>query len=82
MISRRKNLFLSDSVEVQQQSAMISTKVNKNLKQMLLKMEVATNKSAHTGERISICQWEATWQLLSNVSSVYVCVCVCVCLPL
>lgn len=58
-ISQRENLFLSDSVEVQQQAAMINTKVNKNLKQVLLRMEVATNKSTHTGERISICKWEA-----------------------
>lgn len=58
-ISQRENLFLSDSVEVQQQAAMINTKVNKNLKQVLLRMKVATNKSTHTGERISICKWEA-----------------------
>ena len=57
-ISRRKKLFLSDSVEEQQQSTVISTKANKILKQMLLNMKAATNKIAQTGERISICKWE------------------------
>ena len=56
---------------------MISTKVNKNLKQMLLKMEEAINESAHVGKHISICKWKAKLTDSCCLISLQ-CVCVCV----
>lgn len=57
---------------------MISTKVRKKLNQILLKIEDATNESAHTGEPISICKWEAKLTDSCCLMSLQrICLCVC-----